>query len=71
MYQWFYQQSTVLFLPVIATVIFMVVFSASVARAWLRYRQPVENEHMSSLPMSRGERAVPAGAAPSAGGSHV
>jgi hypothetical protein len=71
MYAWFYQQSTVLGLPVAAMFIFMVVFSVQVTRAWLRFRQPSTNQKMSMMPLTNQERTVPANAQLTRGGFHV
>ena len=72
MYAWFYQQSTVLFLPVLAMFIFITLFSVSVVRAWLKFSNAgTISNPVSMLPLKGEERTVPAAGAVHSGGFHV
>jgi hypothetical protein len=54
MWAWFYDQNPLLFLPVLAMLLFMGVFVVATRRAWTRHADPQDPE--AFLPLDSNER---------------
>ncbi|MBI5493554.1 MAG: hypothetical protein HY904_00920 [Deltaproteobacteria bacterium] len=52
MWAWFYEGHDLLVLPVVAMIIFMVIFTAAVVRALRRGPHGLDVEHLSMLPLN-------------------
>lgn len=61
MWAWFYDQSNLLALPIVAMLIFMAVFVGAVVRTWATPRIRAQADHLAMLPLQDQTGIVPAG----------